>query len=562
MPITQIKYKLLSNRALKPNTFSKFIRYIFDNFSENEAKKMANSFIGDLGRKYNNINHGFTSTSWETACCCWTSGMAEGKNMTIDKFNEMYLIREQQINRILSDNMSINMFVVSEAVLKCLQLIELCHGQNSVLYGYNTDGIYISNPKKLFKNKKDVKLSTNKIGKAYMTDNELLYFEKHYRENMNVLDYKCVNGKGIIFNGQAGSGKTTKLCEMVKNTKNPIVLSFTNKAVENVRSKLIANGLNNNICYTFDSYFCEYTGDTYTIKNLKNKTIFIDEFSMVPNKWITKIYESYLVNNNKIYLFGDPNQCEPVENSSRIRYDYLQSKTINMMCPKVETMQYIEKSCRYDKKTHEMLKTYLKNGKISVYLKPINKKLYKNICYLHKTRIAINTKCCDQFVLGKQYVTVDFKYIEKETYKVCTNMPVIAITNIKDKQIFNSMEFVIQEIKNNNFKVNNEWYDKKQFSETFIPGFCVTVYKYQGAEINEPYNIYDVDRMDKKELYTALSRTTKLEYIHLNYKKLKNQYFNRKLPTIELISNVHNSYNNGKIYQITFDNIYIYRFNM
>ena len=154
MPITQIKYKLLSNRALKPNTFSKFIRYIFDNFSENEAKKMANSFIGDLGRKYNNINHGFTSTSWETACCCWTSGMAEGKNMTIDKFNEMCLIREQQINRILSDNMSINMFVVSEAVLKCLQLIELCHGQNSVLYGYNTDGIYISNPKKTIQKQK------------------------------------------------------------------------------------------------------------------------------------------------------------------------------------------------------------------------------------------------------------------------------------------------------------------------------------------------------------------------------------------------------------------------
>ena len=403
--------------------------------------------------------------------------------------------------------------------------------------------VYISViQKKLFKNKKDVKFSTNKIGKAYMTDNELLYFEKHYRENMNVLDYKCVNGKGIIFNGQVGSGKTTKLCEMVKNTKNPIVLSFTNKAVENVRSKLIANGLNNNICYTFDSYFVNT--QVIQLKNLKNKTIFTDEFSMVPNKWITKIYESYLVNNNKIYLFGDPNQCEPVENSSRIRYDYLQSKTINMMCPKVETMQYIEKSCRYDKKTHDMLKTYLKNGKISVYLKPINKKLYKNICYLHKTRIAINTKCCDQFVLGKQYVTVDFKYIEKETYKVCTNMPVIAITNIKDKQIFNSMEFVIQEIKNNNFKVNNEWYDKKQFSETFIPGFCVTVYKYQGAEINEPYNIYDVDRMDKKELYTALSRTTKLEYIHLNYKELKNQYFNRKLPTIELISNVHNSYNN------------------
>lgn len=48
----------------------------------------------------------------------------------------------------------INMFVVSEAVLKCLQLIELCHGQNSVLYGYNTDGIYISNPKKTIQKQK------------------------------------------------------------------------------------------------------------------------------------------------------------------------------------------------------------------------------------------------------------------------------------------------------------------------------------------------------------------------------------------------------------------------
>ena len=88
------------------------------------------------------------------------------------------------------------------------------------------------------------------------------YILKTLQRKHECLDYKCVNGKGIIFNGQAGSGKTTKLCEMVKNTKNPIVLSFTNKAVENVRSKLIANGLNNNICYTFDSYFCEYTGDT------------------------------------------------------------------------------------------------------------------------------------------------------------------------------------------------------------------------------------------------------------------------------------------------------------
>ena len=42
MPLSQIKYKIISKRALKPNTFSEFIKYIFDTFSESEAKKLAN----------------------------------------------------------------------------------------------------------------------------------------------------------------------------------------------------------------------------------------------------------------------------------------------------------------------------------------------------------------------------------------------------------------------------------------------------------------------------------------------------------------------------------------
>ena len=81
--------------------------------------------------------------------------------------------------------------------------------------------------------KKDVTFRTDKIGKAFVTDSELAYFEKHYRENMSEIDAEK-SGKGCIFNGQAGSGKTTKLCKMVQETKNPLVLSFTNKAIENV----------------------------------------------------------------------------------------------------------------------------------------------------------------------------------------------------------------------------------------------------------------------------------------------------------------------------------------
>lgn len=41
--------------------------------------------------------------------------------------------------------------------------------------------------------------------------------------------------KGVIYYGGAGCGKTYKLCEMAPTTINPIILSFTNKAIENVK---------------------------------------------------------------------------------------------------------------------------------------------------------------------------------------------------------------------------------------------------------------------------------------------------------------------------------------
>ena len=67
MPLTQIKYKIVTRRALKPDTFKKFMEYLFNEFPEAEAKRLANSFIGELGRKYNRTNMGFTCTEYDTA---------------------------------------------------------------------------------------------------------------------------------------------------------------------------------------------------------------------------------------------------------------------------------------------------------------------------------------------------------------------------------------------------------------------------------------------------------------------------------------------------------------
>ena len=99
---------------------------------------------------------------------------------------------------------------------------------------------------------------------------------------------------------------------MVTEADDPIILSLTNKAVENIKERLKRMKEYDlvNVCHTFDSYFCDYHGH---IPDLKGNTIFIEEYSMVPNKWMTKIYQAFTKYGNIVYLYGHINQCDPVE---------------------------------------------------------------------------------------------------------------------------------------------------------------------------------------------------------------------------------------------------------
>ena len=146
-------------------------------------------------------------------------------------------------------------------------------------------------------------------------------------------------------------------------------------------------------------------------------------------------------------------------------------------------------------------------------------------------------------------------------------MPVIATANRKGKDgsedIFNTMEFKLGNT-NKGFEINGGTFDLDEFREPFIVAFFSTVYKYQGAEIEEEYNIYDVDKMDFKMLYTVLSRVkTSFKNIHLDHKSLKKKYTARKKPRLELCNSFLNAqYSNGKIYEVTFYAsycVYIYR---
>ena len=125
--------------------------------------------------------------------------------------------------------------------------------------------------------------------------------------------------------------------------------------------------------------------------------------------------------------------------------------------------------------------------------------------------------CSDAFCEGKKHLKVNFWYNGcKEEYKIRAGTSVTCIDNMKDRGMFNSQQFTIESISSKDVKIkeNGQTFSLDDFRKKFNLAFCITVYKYQGAEIGLHYNIFDTEAMNKKKLYTALSRTTKFKYIH------------------------------------------------
>lgn len=199
----------------------------------------------------------------------------------------------------------------------------------------------------------------------------------------------------------------------------------------------------NKLCHTFESYFFD---SKRGINDLKDKIVFVDEYSMTPNRYMTLLYQAFTKHDITIIMSGDVNQCEPINRVTSIRHNYFKSNSVSEMCPDHIKMEYIEGSARYDNETRIMLNNFLKYKKLRHKFQPIGK-YYKNICWLNDTRRAVTKNCCDRFVENKVSHEINFKYKSQiEKYKVCIGMPVIATQNMKKHEMYNMMEFQIDNI--------------------------------------------------------------------------------------------------------------------
>jgi hypothetical protein len=192
-----------------------------------------------------------------------------------------------------------------------------------------------------------------------MEDRELEIYEpikwedRHEDENfINTIN----NASSALITGMPGCGKT----EVIKNiqSETDLILSFTNCAVQNVKDRC---EFKNNI-YTFDSFFNDHLSFEQKLKKVEEyDRIIVDEYSMVPVKFMNLLNTIKTKLNIPLLFFGDHNQCLSIETTGII-YDYSKTSTFTAMCNnKKYICSYKEQFSRYDLSLKNVLDTFIKD---------------------------------------------------------------------------------------------------------------------------------------------------------------------------------------------------------
>lgn len=501
-----------------------------DKFSKKMCK---NSMIGVFGQKYHSEYLGCVSSSFDVI-----SGLfLKHHNTTynIKKINDLFYFTCRTKTPLLYTLMPLYRHIISESKNNLERMILECFDENTQLIGYNTDAIYVTDPKANinFKINEHLTFKCEEFKPKKYREYELKVVDNIDRSNLSIrrwnrIDENDCNDMSFCCLGMPGSGKSTLLKKI--HDDDSVALCYTNKACSNLtdlKTETVHSYLGLNI-----------DGEVSNVhKKKKVKKIQIDEYANISVDQWQIIYELKNQGYTIIFqCFGDENQTKPFTGKMSFKnlYKYSNYRFFRELCGyNLIEKKYISGCGRYDDKAYQLLNMMLKsqNGfTLPDVFKKTDDTLTRNLCKFNsggnKTAFEINNR----FIKDKGY------YVNMEL-----------IGNINKGQILNSDTYYIHEILDNHFIVKD---NKKEIIKDdndvpimfpkswFSPTYALTVYKYQGGEIKEPYNIFDVEKMTANELYVAISRCKKLDDVHIDFDKIKNKtfYWEKEISTLNKLT--------------------------
>lgn len=399
------------------------------------------------------------------------------------------------------------------------------------------------------------------------------------------VEYVASGEKGCILLGMPGTGKTCTANSVIKRLKEEQNIEIINESNEEPNltegaEKSIDKFIIKNkeyqkqvICLaptnmaakniqglTLDKFYYQFFANTNKKRKLRNKlrnvhSIFVDEISMVREiHWRMLLSIKMQHPNIRFFLIGDFNQLPPVCDKADFIYEnahILHYLTDGRKCT-------LELGRRSDLSTFNICKSII-DGSQSCLRDHLNKNWSFNIkeCKTHITftnqrRIEINDLCCKKFITNakcKAYPISISKFAKnKQPYKLCKGMPLIAKKKIVSLGVFNNQFFTCQSINEKDQTVTLAYRDNHlkdivvklddKFGNVFQPAFAITTHCSQGQTIKDKFCIHEMDRMmevDKRLAFVAISRTHDLNEVSfiLDEKELETYHSKQHLYPIK-----------------------------
>jgi len=337
----------------------------------------------------------------------------------------------------------------------------------------------------------------------------------------NIINYAIEKG-GLLISGRAGTGKSfipksafeAGILKLNEDTKS---MSFTNKASRNIKGTTIHKLLHIT------------SADTLPRKTMmglkKYKYFVIDEIGMISSKLWKFLMLMKKENPKAIFiLLGDWRQLPPIEEFRDGELDVFNHPVVKYLC-NGNSIELNERQ-RYDKELWDYLEKGIDNDDWSGLNKEeINYEdiyINKSICYFNKTRVKINKLCMEYFKeqTNNIYLEHNIEDLEdrRQSVYLYDGLPIMSWKNCVNLGIVNSEEFYVNSWDNNTIYISREEGGEDleiavdDFHEYFVPNYCATTHKSQGATYQGKVILWDWNRMvsDKKVVYTACSRATKL----------------------------------------------------
>jgi len=370
--------------------------------------------------------------------------------------------------------------------------------------------------------------------KQYRQFNQQIYNGKEIIDKIH--DSMAHMKENISYHGAPGTGKTYTV---QNNHSYDISTTITNVCVNNIKTKDIESK-------TLYSLFQFYRPEKLfsALNKLKNKTIWIDEFSMIPRFMWNMIFIAASKYNVKLVISGDINQISPI-GETKIDLDNIAFKKL------MGKITLLKKDHRNDKQII-ILRNQILNNNVeelksrfkSLESKDDFTKFDRHIVFSHDMGDYVNSK-----IMESRGLKYEFKLLKKDAngkeeyeYNISNNVFLVCRENNKslglskndvwkviasDKKVFKLLN--IAQNKTSSFLHNQMHY--------FKVGFAVTAHSSQGLTIKEDFCIHECQFMiniDTSILYTAVTRGIKFDNIRFfNYRNLPSKI--KKIKYVKLL---------------------------